>query len=106
MLDRFDVIDETIGLADGSVRVRKLVNNLNANYTPNSYTQWSFQYGAKYVFDRLDGASYTGYTDLLGVEVRRDLGQELGHRPERRRAAFVEQPGVRTTAPAHRSATD
>ncbi len=62
-------------LGDGSVRVRKLVNNLNANYTPNSYTQWSFQYGAKYVFDRIDGTTYDGYTDLLGVEVRRDLGR-------------------------------
>ena len=72
-LDRFDVIDETVEAELGSVRARKLVNNLNANYTPNSYTQWGFQYGAKYVFDRLDGASYTGYTDLVGVEVRRDL---------------------------------
>ena len=72
-LDRFDVIDETIEAELGSLRARKLVNNLNANYTPNTYTQWSFQYGAKYVFDRIDGATYTGYTDLLGVEVRRDL---------------------------------
>ena len=63
-------------LGDSSVRARKLVNNLNANYTPNRYTQWSFQYGAKYVFDRVDGASYYGgYTDLIGVEVRRDLGR-------------------------------
>ena len=75
LLDRFDVIDETIGLGEMSVRVRKLINNLNANYTPNTYTQWSFQYGAKYVFDRVDGTTYSGYTDLLGVEVRRDVGR-------------------------------
>ncbi len=73
VLDRLDVIAETIEDAAGSVRSRKLVNNLNANYTPNTTTQWSFQYGSKYVFDRIDGASYTGYTDLLALEVRRDL---------------------------------
>jgi hypothetical protein len=75
LLDRFDVIDETIGLGETSVRVRKLINNLNANYTPNTYTQWSFQYGAKYVFDRVGDTTYGGYTDLLGAEVRRDLGR-------------------------------
>ncbi|MDQ3189716.1 MAG: hypothetical protein M3Q28_12610, partial [Pseudomonadota bacterium] len=75
VLDRFDVIDETIEDATGKLHARKLVNNLNANYTPSLDTQWSFQYGAKYVFDRIDGASYTGYTDLIGVEVRRDLGK-------------------------------
>ena len=79
VLDRFDVIDETIEangeVFSGELRARKLVNNLNANYTPDMHTQWSFQYGSKYVFDRIDGASYTGYTDLIGVEVRRDLGK-------------------------------
>ena len=74
-LDRFDVIAETLEAAGSEVRARKLVNNLNASYAANANTQWSFQYGAKYVFDRIDGADYTGYTDLLAVEVRRDLSR-------------------------------
>lgn len=77
VLDRFDVIDESLDGGLGSLRTRKLVNNLNANYTPSANTQWSFQYGAKYVFDRIDGAEYTGYTDLVGVEVRRELGRRF-----------------------------
>ena len=75
-LDRFDVIAETIDDAAGSIRARKLVNNLNASYAANAFTQWSFQYGAKVVFDRIDGAEYTGYTDLLALEVRRDLSRD------------------------------
>jgi uncharacterized repeat protein (TIGR01451 family) len=77
VLDRFDVIDESVDAAIGSLRARKLINNLNANYTPDLQTQWSFQYGSKYVFDRLDGADYSGYTDLMAVEVRRDLGRRF-----------------------------
>jgi uncharacterized repeat protein (TIGR01451 family) len=77
VLDRFDVIEETLEAALGTVRTRKLVNNVNANYTPDSRTQWSFQYGAKYVFDRIGGADYSGYTDLIGVEVRRDLDRHF-----------------------------
>jgi hypothetical protein len=50
---------------------------VNANYTPDSRTQWSFQYGAKYVFDRIGGADYSAYTDLIGVEVRRDLDRHF-----------------------------
>ena len=35
--------------------------------------QWSLYYGAKYAFDRFDGANYQGYTDLTGGEWRYDL---------------------------------
>jgi hypothetical protein len=75
-LDRLDYVDELLsGPADRS-HARKLVNNFNANWMPNRRTQIALQYGSKYVFDRIDGASYSGYTDLLGAEIRRDLGQD------------------------------
>jgi hypothetical protein len=51
----------------------RLVNNLNANYKPNRKTQLSLQYGAKYVQENIDGDSYDGFTDLIGVEGRYDL---------------------------------
>ena len=87
-LDRLDLIAEKIGTGVGtgaavlnpsgiSSDARKLVNNLNVNYMPSTLTQWSFQYGAKYVLDHIDGAGYRSYTDLIGIEVRRDLGRRF-----------------------------
>ncbi|MDO8282970.1 MAG: hypothetical protein Q7U10_10190 [Thermodesulfovibrionia bacterium] len=51
----------------------KIVNNMNANYKPNRENQISFQYGAKYVKDTFDGISYSGFTDLIGIETRHDI---------------------------------
>ena len=53
---------------------RKLVNNLNLNYQWNRRVQVSLQYGAKYLLDTIDSERYRGYTDLMGLELRRDLG--------------------------------
>jgi len=72
-LDRLDYLGELVRAADGEIRTRKLVNNFNANWMPNRQTQIALQYGAKYVFDTIDGSHYSGYTDLIGAEVRRDL---------------------------------
>ena len=76
VLDRLDFIDELTEDAAGKINTRKLVNNLNANWMPNRRTQIAMQYGAKYVLDSIDGDSYSGYTDLIGVEVRRDISQD------------------------------
>jgi hypothetical protein len=52
---------------------RRIVNNLNTNYKAHRDLQIALQYGAKYVFDTIDGDSYDGYTDLTGVETRYNL---------------------------------
>jgi flagellar motor protein MotB len=52
----------------------KFVNNLLANYRRKS-TQISTYYGAKYTRDTIDGASYSGYTDSIGIEMRHDLNK-------------------------------
>jgi len=52
---------------------RRIVNNLNANFKPNGRTQFSFQYGAKYVLETVDYSQYSGYTDLMGIEGRYDF---------------------------------
>jgi uncharacterized repeat protein (TIGR01451 family) len=72
----------------GSARSRALVNYFNVNrvsrqwsesdtqgnlFTLNQRDQWSVFYGSKYVFDNYDGVDYSGYTDLLGFELRHDL---------------------------------
>lgn len=75
-LDRFDVIAQSTDAVGAPSATHKLVNNLNVNLAPDRQTQWSFQYGAKYTFDTIDGAGYRGYTDLIGFEVRRDLGAD------------------------------
>jgi uncharacterized repeat protein (TIGR01451 family) len=74
-LDRADYIDEIIEDTSGGSHARKLINNLNANWKPDIRTQVAFQYGAKYVLDRIDGSDYDGYTDLVSIELRHDLSQ-------------------------------
>lgn len=71
--DRADYITQTEQTAISTMRGAKLVNNLHANYMPSRSTQISMQYGAKYVQDTINSTDYTGYTDLIGAEVRHDL---------------------------------
>jgi opacity protein-like surface antigen len=52
---------------------RRIVNNLNINYKPDTKLQISFQYGAKYAMETIDSLNYSGYTDLFGIEGRYDL---------------------------------
>jgi uncharacterized repeat protein (TIGR01451 family) len=75
VLDRLDYIFESQTDAGGSVESRRIVNNLNVNYQPHYRLQTALQYGAKYVLDTFDDASYTGYTDLVGAQVRYDLNR-------------------------------
>lgn len=75
-LNRADYITQNSNTAGASLKGDKLVNNFNANWMPNRRTQVALQYGAKYVLDTIDNTDYSGYTDLIGVEVRRDLNQD------------------------------
>ena len=52
---------------------RRIVNNLSANFKLENKTQISLFYGAKYVLETIDGANYSGFTDLVGIEARYDL---------------------------------
>ena len=75
-------------VATGDALSRRLINNLSVNRVSREWNaedrqgnlfelaqrnQWSLYYGAKYAFDRFDGANYQGYTDLTGGEWRFDL---------------------------------
>ncbi|MGB4811573.1 MAG: hypothetical protein WBP13_03700 [Methylophilaceae bacterium] len=72
-LDRIDYIDDKSSNAQSNINTKKLINNFNANYMPNRKTQLAMQYGAKYVLDSIDNEDYSGYTDLLGAELRYDI---------------------------------
>ncbi len=75
-LNRLDYTDERTSTSTDNHHGRKLVNNFNANWMPVRRTQVALQYGAKYVLDTIDSASYRGYTDLIGLELRHDLNRK------------------------------
>lgn len=71
--DRLDYIIKEVEVIEGRNAARRIVNNFNANYRPIHRLQIALQYGAKYVFDTISNESYSGYTDLPGLEARYDL---------------------------------
>ncbi len=73
VFDRLDYKLEDRKDAAGRFEARRIVNNLNTNWRPHHRLQVALQYGAKYVFDTIDHAGYSGYTDLSGIETRYDL---------------------------------
>ena len=73
LLDRLDYLFDREETSTNDFSNWRLVNNLNANFRPNRQTQLSFQYGAKYVQENIDGRNYNSFTDLIGLEARHDL---------------------------------
>jgi uncharacterized repeat protein (TIGR01451 family) len=74
-LDRLDYVEDANRSLGARLFTRKLINNFNANWKASRQTQVAVQYSAKYVREMLGDTSYSGYTDLFGVEVRHDLGE-------------------------------
>ena len=74
-LDRLDLIYESKQDALTDTTTWRVVNNFNANWKPSRHTQVGFQYGAKFVRSQVLGNSYSGYTDLIGIDYRRDLSE-------------------------------
>ena len=77
VLDRLEYVQERTPNVETQLFVRKLINNLNANYRPNARSQVALQYGAKFVREMLGDFSASGYTDLFGVEARQDLTRDI-----------------------------
>lgn len=81
--------------ATGDARSARLINNFVLNYASDAWkgaeggdgkggvldlyqrSQLSLYYGSKYVLDSYDGDDYAGYTDILGIEGRFDLGSRI-----------------------------
>jgi hypothetical protein len=74
VLQRVDLIFEESVDEVFNTKTRKIVQNTNANYQPDMFNQYSFQYSSKYVDELLDSADYSGYIDFTGLEYRRFLG--------------------------------
>ncbi|HEY3645890.1 MAG TPA: hypothetical protein VGM16_11185, partial [Gammaproteobacteria bacterium] len=64
---------QTVAAYGLDMRNWKLVDNLQLNYTVQDRYQVSGYYGAKYARFAFDTGSYTGYTDIIGGELRYDI---------------------------------
>ncbi len=69
-LNRIDLISDLMTTLTEKQDTWRIVNNFNANRRFNAGTQLSLQYAFKYVRSEFDGNGYSGYTDLIGVDLR------------------------------------
>ena len=76
VLDRLDYIMEQENKENSEYESKRIVNNMNVNYKLNKETQVSFYYGLKFVKDIYDGDTYSGFTDLTGIEARYDFTKD------------------------------
>jgi hypothetical protein len=72
-LNRIDLVFEDAVLATEQQKTWRLINNFNANRRFGAQTQMSLQYAFKYVRSDFDSLDFTGYTDLIGVDLRRGM---------------------------------
>ena len=75
LLDRLDLIYDERSADTGHQDSRRVVNNMNANWQLDERTQLGLQYGSRYARSTFDGVAYDGYSDLAGVDLRRDLNR-------------------------------
>jgi uncharacterized repeat protein (TIGR01451 family) len=73
VLDRLEFKFDSTDGSGSEYDSRRIINNLNLNFTPDHRLQLGLQYGAKYVLDTIDDDTYTGFTDLIGLEARYDI---------------------------------
>jgi len=77
VLDRLDLIYETREDLLAQQDTSRIVNNFNASWQIDDATQLSLQYGARYARATFDGDTYSGFSDLMGADLRRDLNQRF-----------------------------
>ncbi|MEX2207314.1 MAG: carboxypeptidase-like regulatory domain-containing protein [Myxococcota bacterium] len=73
LLESLELRSERLDDAVFQARATRIVNNMNLNIKLDRKTQASLQYGAKYLMEDIDGENLNGYTDVTGLELRRDL---------------------------------
>lgn len=72
-LERLDIIFDSLRGGENAYDSLRFVNIANLNYKDSKKWQFSLQYGAKYVTERIDEKDYSGFTDLIGFEGRYDI---------------------------------
>jgi uncharacterized repeat protein (TIGR01451 family) len=76
-LDRLDLKLQKEEGSEFDFESQRIVNSLVANLTWTRRTQLSLHYAWKYVLDTLETGNERGFTDLTGVELRRDLTDRM-----------------------------
>gem|GEM_PF-1933037 len=74
--DRFDVKTSKIVSAATQEQNLRLINNLSANWQASTDLQLSLQYGAKWIWDTLQGTRYKGFLDLMGGQAAYEFRPE------------------------------
>jgi hypothetical protein len=69
-LDRVDLVYDDTQIVGGSQRCWRLINNFNANRRIGASKQLGLQYAFKYVQTNFGAEDYSGYTDLVGLDLR------------------------------------
>jgi uncharacterized repeat protein (TIGR01451 family) len=77
VLDRLELKRDTRADSLGSFESARIVNNLNSNWQLDRHTQLGVQFGTRFVRSTFDGERYSGFSDLYGIDVRRDLSPHV-----------------------------
>ena len=75
-LDRLDLVFNELNGVDDQEQSWRVINNFNANRRVGAAMQMSLQYASKFVHSEFDTDEYTGYTDLVGFDLRRGIGRK------------------------------
>ncbi len=74
-LDRVDLVYDRALSSATEQKSWRLINNFSANRRISAATSLSLQYAFKYVRSDFDGDGFTGYTDLVGVDLRHGFNE-------------------------------
>ena len=77
ILNRTDFEFDSIQEINSRIRNRRVVNNLNLNYTYDHLHQYAAHWGVRYTLDNIDGQEFDGVTNLLGFQYTYDLHARL-----------------------------
>jgi hypothetical protein len=73
VLNRLDLKHESRRDMLGKFESARIVNNFNANWQLDPWTQFGLQLGARHVRSTFDDERYDGLSSLYGLDARRDL---------------------------------
>jgi uncharacterized repeat protein (TIGR01451 family) len=77
MLERLDLESNDSATSISTIATARLVNNLNLHWQIGQKLEIGTQVGARFARSTIDGERYSGWTSLLGVDLRRDLTKTL-----------------------------
>jgi hypothetical protein len=77
MLERLDLESNDSVSSISTLATARLVNNLNLHWQIGQKLEIGTQLGARFARSTIDGERYSGWTSLLGLDLRRDLTRML-----------------------------